>query len=230
MRSFDDYFYEGGSVLANKFGIRNGILLDDAVNDAVFARMMDILAKIPDDVRFDAEYLRRVHGYLFQDCYGWAGEYRECPMGRNVDFCLPERIPDRMAEWSAGFRKDFMLASGSAGDMAGRLVTHWGVLNRIHPFRDGNGRSQAAFFMQACRAKGLEMDFSGKDIRNLRVARDEASDGRPALLSGILDRSLSGEAVPYGLPVKISAVDRLKAMLRGKCAIHGADGPCGPEL
>lgn len=228
MRSFDDYFYEGGSVLINKLGIRNGILLDDAVNDAVFARMMDILAKAPDDVRFDAEHLRHIHGHLFQDCYDWAGEYRECPMGRNVGFCPPERIPDRMAVWSESFQKDFMLVFGDAGDMADRLVGYWGSLNRIHPFRDGNGRSQTVFFTQACRAKGLEICFSDKDIRNLRVARDEASDGRPALLSGILGRSLSGEAVPYGRPLRTKLMERPMSMTgKGR---GGNDGPDGPEL
>lgn len=229
MRRFDDYFYEGGSVLANKFGIRNGVLLDDAVNDAVFARMMDVLPKVPDDAWFDAKHLRYIHGHLFQDCYDWAGEYRECPMGRNVDFCPPEQILGWMAEWSASFQKGFMLVSGDAGAMVGKLVGYWGGLNRIHPFRDGNGRSQAAFFTQACRVKGLDVCFSGRDIRNLRAARDEASDGRPAMLSGILGRSLSGEAVPYGRPPRTKLMERLMAMV-GKGRHHENNGPDGPEL
>lgn len=228
MRRFDDYFYEGGSVLVNKFGTRNGILLEEAVNEVVSTRSAEICACTGYPAAFDAEYLKRVHKHLFQDCYDWAGEYRECPMGRNVDFCPPERIPDRMAVWSESFQKDFMLVSGDAGIMADKLVGYWGRLNRIHPFRDGNGRSQVVFFTQACMAKGLDVCFSDRDIKNLRVARDEASDGRPAPLSGILGRSLFGEAVPYGRPPRTKLMERLMAMA-GKCR-HDDNGLGGPEL
>lgn len=229
MRSFDDYLYDGGSVLANRFGIRNGIMLEDIVNKAAAVRMRGFVSDGAFPDRFDADYLKHVHGYLFQDCYDWAGEYRECPMGRNVDFCPPEQIPGRMAEWSKSFQKGFMLVSGDAGAMADKLVGYWGGLNRIHPFRDGNGRSQAAFFTPACRAKGLDVCFSDRDIRNLCAARDEASDGRPAMLSGILGRSLSGEAVSYGQPPRTKLMGRLMAMA-GKDWHHENNVPDGPEL
>lgn len=229
MKSFDDYLYGGGSVLVNKFGIRNGIILEDIVNKSVSVRMRGFVSDGAFPDRFDADYLKHVHGYLFQDCYDWAGEYRECPMGRNVDFCPPEQIPGRMAAWSESFQKGFMLASGDAGAMAGKLVGYWGSLNRTHPFRDGNGRSQAVFFAQACRAKGLDVCFSDRDIRNLRVARDEASDGRSTLLSGILGRSLSGEAAPYGRPPRTKLMERLMAMAR-RDQHHENNGPDGPEL
>lgn len=216
MRSFDSYFYDGCSVLKNKLNIRNPILLDEAVNDIVTARMSEFLTVVETPDCFDGSYLQHVHRVLFQDCYDWAGEYRECAMGRNMDFCRPDEIPGKIDAWSKSFQKDFMLVSGSSDQMADRLAGFWGALNQIHPFRDGNGRSQAAFFMSACEAKGLSVAFSQKDIKNLRLSRDEASDGRPRLLENLLRRSLSGEAKPYGQleQRRTGALVRLLSMLR----------------
>lgn len=230
MRDFDSYFYDGSSVLVNKLNIRNPILLDEAVNDIVTVRMSELLAQQRRPDCFDSLYLRHVHRTLFQDCYNWAGAYRECGMGRNIDFCSPEEIPGRMDVWSRSFQKEFMLAAGAPDQMADRLAGFWGVLNQIHPFRDGNGRSQAAFFVSACEAKGLSVSFSQKDIRNLRLARDEASDGRPRLLENLLRRSLSGDAKPYGLPEpgKTGAFGRLMGMLR-RCPDMGPEAG-GPDI
>lgn len=228
MKGFDDYFFEGSSVLANKLGVHNPIDLDAAVNKIVFLRQHELLAQQRRPDCFDSSYLRHVHRMLFQDCYDWAGEYRECGMGRNIDFCSPEEIPGRMDAWSRSFQKEFMSASGPSDQMADRLAGFWGALNQIHPFRDGNGRSQAAFFVSVCDAKGLAVSFSQKDIKNLRLARDEASDGRTRLLENLLRRSLSGEAKPYGLtgPGKTGAFSRLMGMLRrGPDTDPEADGP-----
>lgn len=230
MKDFNSYFYDGSSVLANKLNIRNPILLDEAVNDIATARMSELLAQQRCPDCFDSSYLRHVHRTLFQDCYDWAGEYRECGMGRNIDFCSPDDIPGRMEAWSKLFQKEFMLAAGTPDQMADRLARFWGALNQIHPFRDGNGRSQAAFFASVCEAKGLSVSFSQKDIRNLRLARDEASDGRPHLLENLLRRSLSGDAKPYGQleQRRTGAFGRLMGMLR-RCPDTGPEAG-GPDI
>lgn len=228
MKGFDDYFFEGSSVLANKLGVHNPIDLDAAVNKIVFLRQHELLAQQRRPGCFDSSYLRHVHKTLFQDCYDWAGGYRECVMGRNMDFCRPDEIPGKIDAWSKSFQKDFMLVSGSSDQMADRLAGFWGALNQIHPFRDGNGRSQAAFFMSACEAKGLSVAFSQKDIKNLRLSRDEASDGRLRLLENLLRRSLSGEAKPYGQleQRRTGALVWLLSMLRREPnPVRETDGP-----
>lgn len=220
--TFDDYLYEGGSVLKNKLGIRNPFDLDDEVNRFAALGMEDLKSE-PMPKQFDGAYLRHVHGVLFGDMYDWSGQYRECPMGRNMDFCPPEQISDKVDEFMAGFQKDFMESGAGLSELSDVLADSWGRLNGIHPFRDGNGRSQSMFFFRACEAKGIELMFSDRDIRNLRTARDEASAGRPRLLSNLLSRSMSGD------PVAVRAVqpeakkqstrrpfERMMAMLAGR--------------
>ena len=225
--NFDDYFYDQSSVLRNKLDIHNQFVLDEAVNKFAANRMADLL-KEPAPKRFDGNYLRRIHGTLFGRVYDWAGQYRECDMGRNIDFCPQDRIPESVDAIMERFQRDFMESRGGAQELAEALSDTWGRLNAAHLFRDGNGRSQAMFFMKACDAKGLDLVFSDKDIRNLRIARDEASAGRPRLLSNMLGRSL----VRRPEPAPVRPFEKLKAMLaarHGDGTGHGGNGgPDGP--
>lgn len=42
-----------------------------------------------------------------------------------------------------------------------RLTHYFAEVNAIHPFREGNGRAQRAFFRQLCRDVGHPIDWSG---------------------------------------------------------------------
>lgn len=190
--TFDDYFWEGQNCMRNILGIHNQIELDDAVYSFAYARTIEIEKIGLPAPSFDGEGLKAMHKHLFQDCYEWAGEYRECPMGRNMQYAEPGDIAPRIAELCSEFKRDFLDAKfENTSAMGDSLADYWARLNAIHPFRDGNGRSQFAFFDAACRSKGFELDISAKDIRNLRLARDAASEGQPRLLAAILGRSLA---------------------------------------
>ncbi|MGL5830032.1 MAG: Fic/DOC family protein, partial [Angustibacter sp.] len=39
-----------------------------------------------------------------------------------------------------------------------RLAEHWGEVNVVHAFREGNTRSQVAFFTQLCAEAGYILD------------------------------------------------------------------------
>ena len=46
------------------------------------------------------------------------------------------------------------------------MATYWGGLDNIHPFREGNTRSQTILFHQVCRKYGYELD--GQELFNRR--------------------------------------------------------------
>jgi cell filamentation protein len=60
-------------------------------------------------------------------------------------FCYPEYIAREMAKLFAGLRRDNNLSGLSAEQFARKAASFLAHLNAIHPFRDGNGRSQMAF-------------------------------------------------------------------------------------
>lgn len=231
----DSYLWPGQRCMANTLGIHNEIELDEAVNKYAATRMPDLMAEaIPE--RFDADYLRHIHKTLFQDCYDWAGEYRQCPMGRNMDYADPESIPRRVSEFCESFRRDVLVPVLPERELADTLALKWAALNAIHPFRDGNGRSQTMFFTAACRSIGYDLSFSLQDRKNLRAARDSASEGRAGLLAGMIARSLQPiegfERKPPEPEVKArpSALSRLMGALRRGGRDDSLDGPGGPEL
>ncbi len=53
----------------------------------------------------------------------------------------------------------------------------YSTLNMIHPFREGNGRTQRIYFRQWARHLGFDIDFSMIDTDQFMVATIHASQG-----------------------------------------------------
>jgi len=51
------------------------------------------------------------------------------------------------------------------------------VTNNLHPFREGNGRTQRVFLSQLALNAGYEMDFSKIDTDTLMLATIHAANG-----------------------------------------------------
>ena len=190
MKNFDDYFWPNQNCLKNKLNIHNQLMLDDTAN-ALSMEAMDELLNEGTPSAISSEYLKHCHKTLFQDVYDWAGEYRECEMSRNIDYAKPDEISDKLYAFCKKFNRNFIENGDMPKDkMADVLADSWAELNKIHAFRDGNGRSQYVFFNGACLVKDYKLMFKPDDIRRLRDARDAASDGRSGLLRGMIERAL----------------------------------------
>ena len=80
----DPYLYENSYVLKNKLNIRTQQELDDAEADYVVYRLKD-LAMNPMPGEYNTEHLLKMHHYIFQDLYEWAGELRIISMYKEED-------------------------------------------------------------------------------------------------------------------------------------------------
>ena len=187
---FDSYFYDNVATLQNKLSIRSGILLDHIEGKFTAVRMLGLLAnEVPED--FSVEYFRSIHHALFQDIYTWAGCFRKCSMGKRQNYCEPGFIAQDMALFCDRFRTQFLERDFQKKlDLADELARAWAKLNKIHAFRDGNGRTQYVFFRMACMAKGYDLYAQEPDLKKFRTARDLASLGRDGILRETLFRSL----------------------------------------
>jgi cell filamentation protein len=141
--AFDDpYCYPRTTVLKNLLNIR-----DQDTLEAFEVEISTLRAEEPlPESNFDAAHYCAVHHHLFQDVYEWAGQYRmvRTSKGGNA-FCFPEHIPaqmDALFQWLHGGDVFIERTSEAFLQEIGRFL---GELNAIHPFRDGNGRSQMAF-------------------------------------------------------------------------------------
>ncbi|SES21694.1 cell filamentation protein [Butyrivibrio fibrisolvens] len=71
----DPYLYEDVPVLINKLGIKDQNLLDSAEADYVVFRMKEV-AQNKLDGDYHTEHFFKVHEYVFQDLFEWAGQPR----------------------------------------------------------------------------------------------------------------------------------------------------------
>jgi cell filamentation protein len=147
----DPYCYPGTTVLKNRGDLRTQKALD-RFETAITAQRFD--EPLPAG-KLTEQHYRRIHRHLFRDVYGWAGEYRTVRISKgDSPFCYPEYIPQEMARLFIRLRRDNNLSGLSAQQFARKAASFLSNLNAIHPFRDGNGRSQMAFMtLLAARAE-----------------------------------------------------------------------------
>ena len=69
------YCYADTSILRNRFGIRDIVLLKQVEDDITTIRQQDLIEKTITG-RFTANHFCSIHRYLFGDIYSFAGHYR----------------------------------------------------------------------------------------------------------------------------------------------------------
>lgn len=150
----DPYAYRGTGTLKNKLGLRDPELLEAFELEMTTLRAREPLPR----GRHDPSHYRRVHHHLFQDVYGWAGKYRTVRTAKGGNpFCFPDYIESEM---KALFRAlPSIIEPQSAETFVAEAAHFLGELNAIHPFREGNGRSQLAFMAVLGERAGYPLRF-----------------------------------------------------------------------
>lgn len=74
------------------------------------------------------------------------------------EFARPERIVPEATRIFGELKKENVLRDVTSADLPGRLAYFFGELNALHPFREGNGRTQRLFISHilALRESSLE--------------------------------------------------------------------------
>jgi len=98
------------------------------------------------DGPLDYAHYRAIHHHLFQDIYDWAGQPRTLRTGKGGNwFCYPENIQaeaERLFRWLA---ERSHLTDLDSHEFARDAAYFLSELNAVHPFREGNGRTQLVF-------------------------------------------------------------------------------------
>jgi cell filamentation protein len=138
----DPYCYKGTSVLKNIPGFRDQDALDRFEAVATTQRSDE---PFPPG-RLDVLHYRGIHHHLFQDVFRWAGRFRTVRISKGGSaFCYPENISREMSGLFGRLRENRFFADLTKDDFVFDLTRFLSTLNAIHPFREGNGRSQTAF-------------------------------------------------------------------------------------
>lgn len=152
------YCYPSSNVLKNKLNIRNAADLQEAERNITALRLLELKQANPEG-SLDFPYFKQLHYHIFQDIYDWAGKTRTVNISKGTQFCLFQYINEQANELFARLEKEDYLINTSQ-PIAERLAFYLSELNAIHPFREGNGRTQRMFIEILAYRAGYEVDFS----------------------------------------------------------------------
>jgi cell filamentation protein len=161
----------------NKFDITNQDALDEAETVLVSMRALELLNEsLSFQISF-ASYCQ-LHKKMFGDLYEWAGCIRCVELAKKgTHFCPVAQIQEvghamfqRLAE-AQGFRNQ------TKHEFVTSVAELYHDLNMLHPFREGNGRTQRLFFTLLIQQAGYCIDFSQCDTDALMMATIYAAQG-----------------------------------------------------
>lgn len=185
--SDDPYVYPGTTTLQNKLDIRSAEALDRVERRFVIQRIRD---GVPTG-DFDLPHLQAIHRHLFQDVYEWAGQIRSVEISKDGSkFQLQRYIETGMANVhqrivGAGYLKGLSPADFAA--KAGQII---GDVNHVHPFREGNGRTQLQYLKQLTDQAGHVLALKKLDREAWHQASREANDGRYDAMARCIEGAL----------------------------------------
>ena len=159
-----DYYYTDPNtgVLRNLANVTNFNTLLLIESGAVTKRIAELQAN-PIKIKNSSTILD-IHKYLFQDIYSWAGKTRtvEISKGDKPFFPLSHFrnafmfIDTLIAEYRKIDRKD-------KPRLTHKLAEILDNINFLHPFREGNGRTQREFLRLLAMEKGLSLNLNPPD-------------------------------------------------------------------
>jgi len=182
----DVYCIPGTAVLKNKAGITDQEQLDEFEGDFTAIRLLE-LTQNPVEGSFDLAHLCKIHEYLFQDVYEWAGGVRTVDIIRGDSrFCNVRHIQSYSNTVFSALAAEKYLVNLEPKVFANRLAHYLSEINAIHPFREGNGRVQRLFISQLAEQTGYSLDYSALDQAELYPVMQESFLGNVKPLADLI--------------------------------------------
>lgn len=111
---------------------------------------------------FDSAHLKQIHHFLFRDIFPWAGQFRVVDLSKgNSTFGLAIHIEGALGEVLTKLKGEGFLRGLGEPAFCDRAAFYLGEINAIHPFREGNGRTQREFIRQLALSAGHTIDWYG---------------------------------------------------------------------
>ena len=153
------YCYPDSDVLMNKLNIHEAEKLQEAERKLTMLRLIDLLDR-PVAGKFDFKHLQTIHKYIFQDIYPWAGKVRSVDIAKSNMFCKVQFIETQADEIFGKLKNDCYLEGLPKEKFAKKAAYYFSEINALHPFREGNGRTQREFIRQLAYQSGYILHFS----------------------------------------------------------------------
>ena len=115
-----------------------------------------------------ADSLLSIHRHLFQDVYSWAGEKRKVEISKAGKQFFPTTHFDNAFRFIDTLISDYKnISKEDKLQIAEKLAEILDNVNYLHPFREGNGRTQREFLRLLASEKGLTLNLNPPDNKNV---------------------------------------------------------------
>lgn len=173
---YDSYSQANGTLI-NNYNIQNTQNLNILESMLSAKAMYHILIKDNPET-FHHSIVKKYHYLLFKDIYPWAGEFRNVDISKNdTHFENVENINNKLFEIFEFLRLNNYLIDLEKNDLIIKVAYFLGEINRVHPFREGNGRTQRLITTQLLLNAGYEIKWSGISDSAMKKACIDFSNG-----------------------------------------------------
>jgi cell filamentation protein len=162
----NSYIDPNTGLLKNLQDITDPDVLLFVESSAVIKRLHE-LHKNPIKIK-DSSSLLKIHHHLFQDIYAWAGKVRTVNISKDgKPFFNGERF-EKAFQYLDGLISEYrILKNKNRHEIAKKLAEILDTVNFLHPFREGNGRTQREFLRLLAKEKGLTLNLNPPDNKNV---------------------------------------------------------------
>jgi cell filamentation protein len=169
--------YPNTTVLINKFGITDERVLEAAEADITQQRILLWNVK-PQNDTFDFAHYKTIHRFLFEELYDWAGQIRDVNISKKgTRFCPFEELESRAKLIFSRLKKSDYLSGLQKSQFVPEFVDLYDATNLLHPFREGNGRTQRVFLSQLAHRNRWILNFADIDVDELMIATMQSAHG-----------------------------------------------------
>jgi cell filamentation protein len=153
-------------VLKNKQNITDSESLSFFESAAVAVKLKELAAK-PVKIKFTNDLLK-IHELLFCDVYDWAGEIRKVEINKGGrQFLSLHSFSQAFAFIDSLLKHYEQIPDGDKNAISNKLAEILDNINFLHPFREGNGRTQREFIRTLALQKGYELDLNPIDDQSV---------------------------------------------------------------
>lgn len=162
MSFIDPYLDKGTGVLRNLLGATTPKELQEVEPQIVFANQLE-LESVSIPRTNDMSEVLAIHEQLFKGVFDWAGQIRTVDIKKTDKdaeyFLLVGKIPAATDYVFAELARENYLKDLAQDVFVKRLAHYYDQLNYIHPFREGNGRTQRIFWTRVAHDAGYEINW-----------------------------------------------------------------------
>ncbi len=189
----DPYIDLKTGILRNLLDINNQSILDQVEAEISALKSAIILDNpIPGDLNL--EYYQNIHQILFSTIYQWAGKLRTIEISKGkTKFASVAFLFESAKNVFDELNSDIELDNLEDRDYSIKLAHYYSEINILHPFREGNGRTQRVFFSVLAQRSDRHIAWELLSKEENEAACVQAYNGDDSYLVSVFNRVISSK-------------------------------------